>query len=110
MTVTKTLLTVAALGIVAGYTHAATAVVWSDEDEATFETAYSYVYEYGTKATVDTTNVNEVKVIDFSVPTTSTNSGAGYGIGWKQTCDEDGKNCEDSYISLSAYSGACVTY
>ena len=110
MTVTKTLLTVAALGIVAGYPHAATAVVWSDEDEATFETAYSYVYEYGTKATVDTTNVNEVKVIDFSVPTTSTNSGAGYGIGWKQTCDENGENCKDSYISLSAYSGACVTY
>lgn len=98
-----------AVGALACYAAAASAVVWSDSKEATFATAYSYIYADDIGSSVDTTNVNEAKVLDLEVASSTKSAYAGYGIGWKQSCDASW-NCKDVAVSLSAYKGVCMTY
>lgn len=98
-----------AVGALACYAAAASAVVWSDSKEATFATAYSFTYADDIGSSVDTTNVNEAKVLDFEVASSTKSAYAGYGIGWKQSCDASW-NCKDVAVSLSAYKGVCMTY
>ncbi|MCF0223935.1 MAG: Ig-like domain-containing protein [Fibrobacter sp.] len=87
---------------------AATAVVWSDDGATvTKEPAYSYTFDYGdVGASVDTTNVNGAKVLDFVAPAGKTSAGAGYGFGWQQ----NSTTYKDVPISLSAYKGVCMVY
>ena len=96
-----------ALGALMGSAAAATAVVWDGVDGAIpdKDPAYFYTFKYGTGASIDTTNVNGMKVLDFDVPAGKSSAGAGYGFGWKQNADYD-----DVAISLSSYKGACITY
>lgn len=98
-----------AAGALASYAAAATAVVWDGENKADMEPAYSFMFKYGTGAAIDTTNVNGTKVLDFTAKAGTTSNGAGYGIGWKQSCDANW-NCTDVAVSLSAYKGVCLTY
>lgn len=87
---------------------AATAVVWSDEDgvKVTKEPAYFYTFDYGDAgASIDTTNVNGAKVLDFVAPEGKTSAGAGYGFGWQQSA-----TYKDVAISLSSYKGVCLVY
>lgn len=87
---------------------AATAVVWSDEEGAkvTKEPAYFYTFDYGDLgASIDTTNVNGAKVLDFVAPISKESAGAGYGFGWQQN-----SAYKDVAISLSTYKGVCLVY
>lgn len=86
---------------------AATAVVWSDEEgvKATKVPAYFYTFDYGDGASIDTTNVNGAKVLDFVAPATKESAGAGYGFGWQQSA-----TYKDVAISLSTYKGVCLVY
>lgn len=98
-----------ALGLLAGAASAATAVVWSDEGEkVTKEPAYFYTfaYEEGSGAAIDTTNVNGAKVLDFKVPMGKTSAGAGYGFAWQQNAT----TYKDVAVSLSTYKGVCLVY
>ncbi|MCQ2104798.1 MAG: cadherin-like domain-containing protein [Fibrobacter sp.] len=101
-----------AFGLLASYASAATAVVWTNEDGVKVDKApaYSFTFKYGTGAAIDTTNVNGAVVIDFTAKAGKTSNGAGYGIGWEQTCNADYSSCKDTPISLSAYKGVCMTY
>ncbi len=87
---------------------AATAVVWSDDEneKVTKAPAYTYSFDYGTGASVDSTDVNGAKVLDFVAPsTTSGKSGAGYGFTWTVNT-----SYKDVVTSLSAYKGVCLVY
>lgn len=99
-----------AFGLLAGAASAATAVVWSDEEGAkvTKEPAYFYTFFYPEDgaASIDTTNVNGAKVIDFVAPTGKESAGAGYGFGWQQNAT----TYKDVAVSLSTYKGVCLTY
>lgn len=96
-----------AAGLLASYAAAATAVVFTDEDgvKPTKEPAYGYTFEYGSGSSIDTTNVNGAKVLDFVAPAIASSAGAGYGFGWKQDA-----NYKDVAISLSGYKGVCLVY
>lgn len=102
-------LTLLAVGALSCYAAAASAVVWSTTEEATFGTAYSFTYADKIGSSVDTTNVNEAKVLDFTVASSTKDAYAGYGIGWKQSCNANWE-CSDVAVSLSAYKGVCMTY
>lgn len=98
------------LGLLAGAASAATAVVWSDEagvkvtkDPAYF---YTFAYEEGSGAAIDTTNVNGAKVLDFNVPMGKASAGAGYGFAWQQNAT----TYKDVAVSLSSYKGVCLVY
>lgn len=97
-------------GLLAGNALAASAVVFSDEDGAkvTKDPAYFYTfaYEEGSGAAIDTTNVNGAKVLDFNVPMGKTSAGAGYGFTWQQNAT----TYKDVAVSLSIYKGACIVY
>lgn len=98
-----------ALGLLTGAASAATAVVWSDEGEkVTKEPAYFYTfaYEEGSGAAIDTTNVNGAKVLDFNVPMGKASAGAGYGFAWQQNAT----TYKDVAVSLSTYKGVCLVY
>lgn len=94
-----------AAGLLAGYAAAATAVVWDGENEPDMEPAYSFTFDYGTGASIDTTNVSGTKVLDFTAKAGATSNGAGYGFGWKQDAA-----WKDVPITLAAYKGVCLTY
>lgn len=96
-------LALAALGSMA---MAATAVVWDRDAKPDMAPAYSFTFTYGTGAGIDTTNVDGVKVIDFTAKAGTASNGAGYGFGWKQNPD----TWKDVPISLASYKGVCLTY
>ncbi|SHL34994.1 cadherin-like domain-containing protein [Fibrobacter sp. UWEL] len=100
-----------AFGLLAGLSSAATKVVFSDEDGVTADIvpAYSFTFDYGDGASVDTTNTNGAVVIDFVAPQGKESAGAGYGFGWDQTCTTAGK-CTDKAMSLTGYKGVCLEY
>lgn len=95
-----------ALAALSSLSMAATAVVWDRDAEPDMAPAYSFTFDYGTGASIDTTNVNGVKVIDFTAKAGTASNGAGYGFGWKQNPD----TWKDVPISLASYKGVCLTY
>lgn len=95
-------------GLLAGYAAAATAVVFSDEDGVTADKPYaqSYIYDYGSGASIDTTNVNGARVLDFTAPTTTDGkSGAGFGFSWAIDASYKPK-----VTSIATYKGVCLAY
>lgn len=96
-----------ALASLVSISSAATAVVWDENGNGTMPAlgAYTYKYPDKTNASIDTSNVDNVKVLKFSVPKTTTSAGAGYGFAWKQ-----GSDWNPVKVSLSSYKGVCMTY
>lgn len=92
-----------ALASLVSISSAASAVVFSDDGTAAqLEPAYYYTYASESPAsTIDTTNVNGAKVIDYDVPMGKDDAYAGFGFAWLQ---------KDAAKSLSAYKGVCLTY
>lgn len=95
-----------ALAALSSLSMAATAVVWDRDAKPDMAPAYSFTFTYGTGAGIDTTNVDGVKVIDFTAKAGTASNGAGYGFGWKQNPD----TWKDVPISLASYKGVCLTY